>query len=243
MPGMTFAEMAGNLRIGDVVVGTGVLEAFPSHTIKEGARFVVVTNDLSKPGGALALRLAPDDAHLMGGDITDWGNCHMVPDPYELGYEDEPGTPSGDRLHPGSAWNTASECIERAPDALTLPERVAAVFAARLSDDLEEREMAEVVWRNAAETNANVCHSHDFCDANTCMLRAFEQMGLRSPVEGDANGSLENPESEKAIALCSDAWGIAKSSWFVASSRIVPGQEPDNDDDHLDDDDAPAPHP
>ncbi len=231
MPDMTFMQMAEGLKVGDVVLSTGVLEAFPSHVIGPGARFVVVGNELTTgraSPGALMLRLAPDDAHLLsaGGDLTDWGNCHVVYDPYELGYEDEPGTPEGDRGHHGSAWNTASECVEMAPDALTLPERIAAVFAARLFEDLDEDDMARVVARNAAESRPDVCHSHDFCDANVVMHAAFTAMGVKAPVDCDEAGQLVGPEFERASALWSDAWGIARSSWLVAPSRADPEDEP-----------------
>ncbi len=39
--------------------------------------------------------------------------------------------------------------------------------------------MAEINDRNAAEEDANICHSHDFCDANEYMNEAMELHGLR----------------------------------------------------------------
>lgn len=50
------------------------------------------------------------------------------------------------------------------------------LLRAALSGNLEE-----VVHRNRAETNPNICHSHDFCDANQVMLDAYVEVYGNEP--------------------------------------------------------------
>lgn len=50
------------------------------------------------------------------------------------------------------------------------------LFAQKLEDGLTLNEFEEVCKRNAAETDKNICHSHDFCDANEPMAEAFFQV-------------------------------------------------------------------
>lgn len=47
-------------------------------------------------------------------------------------------------------------------------------FSEALVEDLGTETVTTIIERNAAETDPNVCHSHDFCDANMVMLAAFE---------------------------------------------------------------------
>lgn len=58
--------------------------------------------------------------------------------------------------------------------------QLAQVFSRELKDELYAEEMAEVIARNRTETSPNVCHSHDFCDANMTMQRALAKLlGIR----------------------------------------------------------------
>jgi hypothetical protein len=86
-----------------------------------------------------------------------------------------------------------------------LPHIVAAEFAALLREDLSPREFKEMKARNAVQTDANICHSHDFCDANMVMDAA-----LRA-VLGDAAAYTSNlgNEDDRVTKLWNAAWAIA----------------------------------
>lgn len=77
--------------------------------------------------------------------------------------------------------------------------QVAKKFCDEISQALTDEQIAEVVKRNAAEPSGNICHSHDFCDVNECMLAAI-------------GGEFEN--SEKQNKLMNDAWNMAKGWGF-----------------------------
>ncbi len=80
--------------------------------------------------------------------------------------------------------------------------QVADVFSYLLRRRLGPTVMANVVLRNAQETSKNVCHSHDFCDANQIMSEAFWTVLRRSPdtADEDHDVPLWNAAWEKAIA-------------------------------------------
>lgn len=80
--------------------------------------------------------------------------------------------------------------------------QIAKEFCQILNWWLNAEEMAEVVRRNAEETNPNICHSHDFCDANEAMIVAFENYEL-DPIEN--------------MELCNKAWDLAKAAEFDGS--------------------------
>lgn len=65
-------------------------------------------------------------------------------------------------------------------------------------------EVADVVRRNAAETDPGVCHSHDFCDANVVMDRAYKR------VLGDSYLNFGPKEQD----LWDAAWDKAKAAGF-----------------------------
>lgn len=84
--------------------------------------------------------------------------------------------------------------------------RLAAAFARVLQSYLTPQELAEVNRRNAAETSPDVCHSHDFCDANMAMDAAFSEVFGRS-VSDTPDGSAQQQQDF-------DAWNAA---WEIAS--------------------------
>ena len=104
----------------------------------------------------------------------------------------------------------------------TQPTRDSKVFhiAFRFSDIIctwhTAEEMRDIISRNEAEEDDNVCHSHDFCDANEAMLQAFEQalgreMHLPSEVE---SGDCSEADEFYDMCLWNDAWGMAKQERF-----------------------------
>ena len=90
---------------------------------------------------------------------------------------------------------------------LSQPEILARAFSEQLIKDIGYAKVKEVNARNAVETNPDVCASHDFCDANMTMLRAFER------VTGKAEHEL-NFESQAEMDLWNSAWSIAKQNNF-----------------------------
>lgn len=82
---------------------------------------------------------------------------------------------------------------------------IARAFAEILREWLSAEEMAEVLVRNAAETNPNICHSHDFCDPNMAMLEAF-----MSATEFD------DPPADNVLWVA--AWDLARAAGFDAEA-------------------------
>ena len=58
------------------------------------------------------------------------------------------------------------------------PEAVADRFAEILRGWLTANQWKEMQRRNAAETKQDICHSHDFCDANVAMDQALRDLGV-----------------------------------------------------------------
>lgn len=83
------------------------------------------------------------------------------------------------------------------------PKILANKFSMILRSWLTEDEMKKVIERNKTETYRDVCHSHDFCDANMAMLEAIESFGLT--IDAD---------NEEDAALWNSAWEIAKKNNF-----------------------------
>ncbi|MDP2828662.1 MAG: hypothetical protein Q8O37_08650 [Sulfuricellaceae bacterium] len=55
---------------------------------------------------------------------------------------------------------------------------MAAEFSDLLKSWLSPEEMEEVVRRNEGEDDLNICHSHDFCDANMALHEVFMRHGM-----------------------------------------------------------------
>lgn len=80
---------------------------------------------------------------------------------------------------------------------------VANDFVLILQDWLTDDEFYDVQKLNAAEEDSDVCHSHDFCDANMAMQEAMKKRGFKC--EGD-------PDVMRWGILWSAAWDHAKKS-------------------------------
>jgi hypothetical protein len=82
-------------------------------------------------------------------------------------------------------------------------------LAARFSNELRKwltpGQMAEVNARNATPQYLGVCASHDFCDPNMAMLRAYSRLTGIGEDRVDINS---------VIGLMNEAWEIAKHSNF-----------------------------
>lgn len=84
-------------------------------------------------------------------------------------------------------------------------------LAQRFSELLKRaigQNITDVISRNVMEENRDVCHSHDFCDANEVMLQAWKDCGH------DPNDITGETQSDEARRLWQDAWDIAKEYDF-----------------------------
>jgi hypothetical protein len=83
---------------------------------------------------------------------------------------------------------------------------IAEAFALVLIEWLSTEEWDEMRLRNANESNPNVCHSHDFCDANMAMDRAMTDFGYPLPL--DLNE--DHPSVVEHVEIWNEAWDLAK---------------------------------
>ena len=75
---------------------------------------------------------------------------------------------------------------------------LAEAFDHLLRTEIGKAKYREVLARNAAEPDAGICHSHDFCDANMMMDGAFRVVLQRGPdIDDDAD-----------LTLWTDAWNL-----------------------------------
>ncbi|QRM34903.1 hypothetical protein [Microvirga sp. VF16] len=122
--GMTYLAAATDLKVGDVVTNTKILETYPTHFIEPGARFVVVGNDLDNESCILDIRLTPlDAAKMTGGNLQEWGNCVQFYGPECEGYENDPEVDPSDRHNPGNMWSKATIPLRKDNDLLPLDYR------------------------------------------------------------------------------------------------------------------------
>src|SRR5262245_38582271 len=78
-------------------------------------------------------------------------------------------------------------------------EELAKTFLTVLRAWLKHDEFAEACVRNAQQEHPDICHTHDFCDANEAMAEAMERHGIVVDVDDDAQHALWNA-----------AWNVAK---------------------------------
>lgn len=86
--------------------------------------------------------------------------------------------------------NPVSGFVSRCPQIATL---LADEFDQCLRWHMGADDYAEAVRRNHADSNRNVCHTHDFIDANEMMETAFQTLiGRPSEADSDTDASLWN---------------------------------------------------
>lgn len=64
-------------------------------------------------------------------------------------------------------------------------EQLAREFSNSLKKILSKAEIVELVRRNREEISPNICHSHDFCDANMALHEVFMGHGMDIADEGE----------------------------------------------------------
>jgi hypothetical protein len=82
---------------------------------------------------------------------------------------------------------------------------LAAAFRREMQKELTREQLIEIDARNAAESNPNVCHSHDLCDANEPMAAAMASLGL----EFDAS-------NQEQVDVINAAWAMVKREGFAS---------------------------
>lgn len=81
--------------------------------------------------------------------------------------------------------------------------KLADAFSVKLQEEIGADKVREAIWLNRREPCPDVCHSHDFCDANMVMSKAFLEV-----VGKDV------PESDEESRAWNEAWDLAKSRGF-----------------------------
>lgn len=85
-------------------------------------------------------------------------------------------------------------------------EKLAKKFAELLLKEIGPEDFKKVVELNKDEKDENICHSHDFCDANMIMDAAFKANGVDM---SKYHGSLFNPDF---VDTWNASWDLAKAN-------------------------------
>lgn len=87
-------------------------------------------------------------------------------------------------------------------------EALAKVFADKIAQTHTSEACEQIVRRNRNEEDAGICHSHDFCDANELMMRAYCEVFAITEEEFDM--------TEEIASNINEAWAIARINefWF-----------------------------
>jgi hypothetical protein len=86
--------------------------------------------------------------------------------------------------------------------------RLAKAFCESVTEYLTREELIEAVSRNAKEVHPDVCHTHDFCDANMAMEEAWDSIFEFGVEIGDVESNSK---------LWGAAWDLAKNRKFKSS--------------------------
>lgn len=98
---------------------------------------------------------------------------------------------------------------------------LAAEFSRHLRAYLTMDQMAECIARNALETRADVCHSHDHCDANQFMLDALESLGIEYDSSSQTQADLTNAAWDHAKATRFSISGTARTFYDFPPARMI----------------------
>ena len=90
-------------------------------------------------------------------------------------------------------------------DEILLHRKVAKLFCARVKEEIGAENLSKAVALNRTEKDANVCHTHDFCDTNMVMEAACDEAGIPGWADG---------EDGVRTAIWNEAWTLAKSAEF-----------------------------
>jgi hypothetical protein len=91
--------------------------------------------------------------------------------------------------------------------------KIARQFAANLLEEIGAAKVRLAAHLNSKQSHPDVCHSHDFCDANMTMDDAFETLGFATFADSEDSETL----TEQICTVWNAAWSIAKSAEFDLS--------------------------
>src|SRR5690606_17361492 len=89
--------------------------------------------------------------------------------------------------------------------------KLAREFSAELVQDIGIENVRVAAKINAENPNAPWCASHDYCDANETMLRAFTK------VMGREMAFADDPDNEADTDLVNAAWNEARRNGFYVA--------------------------
>lgn len=93
-------------------------------------------------------------------------------------------------------------------------DKIAKEFSSLLAKEIGIDKMKDVKKLNIDDTNKDVCHSHDFCDANMVMQDAFKVVGI--DLEKDFPDAVQN---EFITDTWEKAWTLAKKNNFYVNDK------------------------
>lgn len=93
-------------------------------------------------------------------------------------------------------------------------EKLAREFSRQLWLQIGPAKLRHVIGRNRKEASKEVCHSHDFCDANMMMYAAGLDLKLWK----------ESDDVTDYHKLWSDAWDLAKAHQFYGMEKSISGR-------------------
>lgn len=102
---------------------------------------------------------------------------------------------------------------------LPTAQQLADEFCRQLQGTLDSADFATLQARNRNEDNANLCHSHDFCDSNVVMWNAIKSLTGFEPDESNPqmNGKYMPGMTDELGRLWSTAWNKAREQDFIPS--------------------------
>ena len=92
-------------------------------------------------------------------------------------------------------------------------EKLAREFSKILREWIGDEKLCYVIISNRDEPNPSVCYSHDYCDANMAMHKAFVNVVGRDPLDFLDRGE-DGCMSEVDLNLFNAAWDLAKKKEF-----------------------------
>lgn len=105
----------------------------------------------------------------------------------------------------GQAGNwIRTDCLASDVEIRGTVELVAKAFADLLREELGDEQFEEMRQRNVEESSPNICHSHDFCDANMVMIDALCEADFGHQDDCDAR-----------IDMMAEAWNYARIEGWI----------------------------
>lgn len=89
--------------------------------------------------------------------------------------------------------------------------RIGARFCDELRQELTPAQITRAVMANRREQSADVCHTHDYCDANEPMAAAFRRVMGRDC----------DPLSDRDSTVWAGAWDLAKLTEFNLTEEVL----------------------